>query len=202
VTFAVVALTAAPNAAAAGRSATRPQPHATATSSTVTDGRGHNGHGKGTTAPPGNPESKQSPTTVAPQPRTATASPSAPTDSPPRSTVSGGPSAAPAPTSPAAAPVPSPSSASGQSGDERDSTWRRLNSEPVDRSITKALTTGLKNAGSSAGFPALLIGVMVAFLLVQHRLDKRDVKLSQADWASDHGLEFSAPSTIQPTIQR
>lgn len=75
------------------------------------------------------------------------------------------------------------------------STWQSDDSGRVDRGVVRAFTTDLKKAGQSAGFPALLVGVMVAFLLVQHRLDRRDVKLSQADWVSDQGLEFSAPTT-------
>jgi hypothetical protein len=62
-----------------------------------------------------------------------------------------------------------------------------------------ALAAGFRAAGGPAGFPALLLAVVVAFLLVQHRLDRRDVKLSTADWASDDGLEFRPPSRADGT---
>lgn len=75
--------------------------------------------------------------------------------------------------------------------------WNRVDTGNADRGVVRAFTAGLANAGKSAGFPALLIAVVAVFLLVQHRLDKRDVKLSNADWVSDQGLEFSAPSTIR-----
>jgi hypothetical protein len=78
------------------------------------------------------------------------------------------------------------------------STWHRDDPNQHDRGVVRAFATGLRNAGRSAGFPALLIAVMCLFLLAQHRLDRRDVKLSGADWTADQGLEFSAPSRIQP----
>jgi hypothetical protein len=73
--------------------------------------------------------------------------------------------------------------------------WRRDDADRANRGVARAFVTGLRDAGRTAGFPALLIAVMVVFLLVQHRLDGRDEKLSRAEWMTDQGLEFSAPST-------
>jgi hypothetical protein len=94
-------------------------------------------------------------------------------------------------------PKPKPSAHPSSSTGTVPSTWQREDTDHLDRGVVRAFTTDLKKAGQSAGFPAVLIAVMVIFLLVQHRLDKRDAKLSHADWASDHGLEFSAPATIR-----
>jgi hypothetical protein len=189
---AVVGLAAAPADAAA----LKPHPHATTAASAPAHHHG-GAHGKPGAAHHRAATPKHGPTPGAPRlkPRTAPAAawtapavrpaepswvaPSAPPERP----------TAPAPM-PAAAPKPHPAAT-------RISTWQREDTGPVDRGVVRAFATDLKQAGQAAGFPALLVAVMVVFLLVQHRVDKRDVKLSHADWASDQGLEFSAPATIR-----
>lgn len=189
----VLALASAPAAYAAGDF--KPQPHAEATATATKPGHGH-GHDH-TTGPAGsgrgsNPKSAKSTTFT---PNTATASPS---PAPSTAVDQAPPSWTGSVTVPATVAPPAPAATtSAPAAEHAGATWTRNDDRSrADRGVVRAFAADLKSAGRSAGFPALLIGVMVAFLLVQHRLDKRDVKLSHADWVSDQGLEFSAPSTI------
>jgi hypothetical protein len=188
-------LASAPTAEAAMRPHLRVQPHTTA-SPTATKGHGHGTQGGATK--PGHHGSKTPTSTTTISPRVATSATAAPAVSHATSASSGtswtGTGVASHP--PAATTKPSPSDAAAPTA--ADSTWRRDDPDHADRGVVRAFASGLKSAGQSAGFPALLLAVMAAFLLVQHRLDRRDEKLSRADWATDQGLEFSAPATIQP----
>ncbi len=48
-------------------------------------------------------------------------------------------------------------------------------------------------AGGGTGFPLLLIGLVMIFLLVQNRIDRRDPKLALASIAADDTVEFQPP---------
>lgn len=191
VTGAVLALVSAPAASAA--TSAKPDPHSVTASPTP-----KNGHGHKTTAHPGATKHNSTVSgTTQLQPRTATVSgTAAPTTVAPAAPVWVQP-AVPAPAPAPAAASASAASAKPTTAPAHDASWQRDDPAHADRSVVHAFAADLKSAGQSAGFPALLIAVMIVFLLVQHRLDKRDVKLSHADWVSDHGLEFSAPATIQ-----
>lgn len=188
----MLALASAPAAHAAGDF--KPQPHSGPSATSTKPGHGHrHGHAAGPTTP----ARGSNPKSAAFTPNTATSSPA-----PAPTAAGGGTRTEPAPsvvrTQPTAAPAASVTPAAPARTDA-GATWTREDDRSrADRGVVRAFAADLKQAGRSAGFPMLLIGVMVAFLLVQHRLDKRDVKLSHADWVSDQGLEFSAPSTIPP----
>jgi hypothetical protein len=47
--------------------------------------------------------------------------------------------------------------------------------------------------GGGTGFPLLLVGLVLAFLLAQNRIDRRDPKLALASVAADDMVEFHAP---------
>jgi len=174
------------------------QPHATPAPTPAP--KGHHGHGQttATNSTAGHsPQHQATPTSSS----TSTFRANATTQSTGASSATaqrGGASSEPALPKPAATPTAQPKASAGAGSTNAEvSTWQRAESDHVDRGVVRAFATDLKKAGQSAGFPALLVAVMVGFLLVQHRLDKRDVKLSHADWVSDQGLEFSAPSTIR-----
>lgn len=170
----------------------KPQPH-TDTATTTTD----RGHGHAHSSKPAAHGSKRATAArggTAMQPHTATQATTGPAIAS-RSGSWAPPAAAPesaAAPEPASAPTSKPAAATGHT-----TNWQREDSEHADKGVVRAFASDLRHAGKSAGFPLFLVGVMAAFLLVQHRLDKRDVKLSQADWASDQGLEFSAPGTTR-----
>jgi len=176
------------------------QPHATATATPAP--KGHHGHGQATAT---NSTAGHSPKHQATPTSSSSGTTTFRSNATPQSTVGsatsqrGGASSEPALPKPTTTPAPQPKASAGAGSINADeaSTWQRVDSDHVDRGVVRAFATDLKKAGQSAGFPALLVAVMVGFLLVQHRLDKRDVKLSHADWVSDQGLEFSAPSTIR-----
>ena len=48
-------------------------------------------------------------------------------------------------------------------------------------------------AGGGTGFPLLLIGLVLVFLVVQNRIDRRDPKLALASIAADDTVEFQPP---------
>jgi hypothetical protein len=48
-------------------------------------------------------------------------------------------------------------------------------------------------AGGGTGFPLLLVGLVLAFLVVQNRIDRRDPKLALASIAADDTVEFQPP---------
>ena len=196
VTGAVLALASAPAASATTDS--KPQPRSTASTSTTTtsktSGRGHKTtahHGAGTPRG-GKPGSTSTPLS----PRTATAPGTTAPAVAPAANPSWTEPAAPGAAAPAAA-HPATNGATPTPAATHDSTWQRdSDTGHADRGVVRAFASDLKKAGQSAGFPAFLVAVMVVFLLVQHRLDRRDAKLSHADWVSDQGLEFSAPATM------
>ena len=47
--------------------------------------------------------------------------------------------------------------------------------------------------GRPAGFPLLLLIAGAAFLLLQHRIDRRDPKLARPPLTADTGLPFRPP---------
>jgi large repetitive protein len=49
------------------------------------------------------------------------------------------------------------------------------------------------SAGGGTGFPLLLIGLVMIFLLVQNRIDRRDPKLALASIAADDTVDFHPP---------
>lgn len=189
-TGAVVGFAAAPADAAVQK----PQPRAT--SATTQPAHHHGGHGSPKAAHRRAATAKHAPTNGAPrlQPRTAPArAGTAPTVRPAEPAW-----AEPAVPWRAAAPKPAaPAPRKPEPAATRNSTWQREDTGHAERGVVRAFAADLKQAGQVAGFPALLVAVMIVFLLVQHRVDRRDVKLSHADWASDQGLEFSAPARIR-----
>jgi large repetitive protein len=48
-------------------------------------------------------------------------------------------------------------------------------------------------AGGGTGFPLLLVGLVMVFLIVQNRIDRRDPKLALASIAADDTVEFQPP---------
>jgi hypothetical protein len=48
-------------------------------------------------------------------------------------------------------------------------------------------------AGGGTGFPLLLVGLVLAFLVAQNRIDRRDPKLALASIAADDLVEFQLP---------
>jgi hypothetical protein len=188
-----VAFAATPAAAASGGGG-NDRPHAVSTSAPHGHGQGHGStHKASHSTKPG-----QGSTSIA-KPRARTSPAASPTAAPSagHQGYDGYDAPSPAPASaPAARATPKPTTA--PAPDRGVSTWQREDQTQSNRGVVRAFATDLKKASQSAGFPALLIAVMAVFLLVQHRLDRRDVKLSLADWATDQGLEFSAPTTIQP----
>jgi hypothetical protein len=48
-------------------------------------------------------------------------------------------------------------------------------------------------AGGGTGFPLLLLGLVLMFLVVQNRIDRRDPKLALASIAADDTVEFQPP---------
>ena len=153
--------------------------------------------GRGHKAPAPNSKATNSPVhQPSPQPTKRTAAKTKP--HPPAHPAAGHYYYAPKPAASAKSkPKPKADPSAAPSSSAVGSSWKRHDAGQLDRGVVRAFTSDLKQAGQSAGFPALLVGVMIAFLLVQHRLDKRDVKLSHADWVSDQGLEFNAPTTTQ-----
>ncbi|HTW19170.1 MAG TPA: Ig-like domain-containing protein, partial [Mycobacteriales bacterium] len=51
----------------------------------------------------------------------------------------------------------------------------------------------ISSAGGGTGFPLLLIAVVLVFLVVQNRIDRRDPKLALASVAADDTVEFQPP---------
>lgn len=62
----------------------------------------------------------------------------------------------------------------------------------VSSSISN-VATAIAAAGGGTGFPLLLLGLVVCFLIVQNRIDRRDPKLAFASAAADDLVEFAPP---------
>ncbi len=66
----------------------------------------------------------------------------------------------------------------------------------LTQAVVKAVQNALGSVGSAGGgtgFPLLLLGLVLAFLLVQNRIDRRDPKLALASIAADDTVEFQPP---------
>jgi large repetitive protein len=57
----------------------------------------------------------------------------------------------------------------------------------------QGVVNAVSSAGGGTGFPLILLFVVVAFLLVQNRIDSRDPKLALASVAADDTVEFLPP---------
>jgi hypothetical protein len=57
----------------------------------------------------------------------------------------------------------------------------------------QGVVNAVSSAGGGTGFPLILLLVVVAFLLVQNRIDSRDPKLALASVAADDTVEFLPP---------
>ncbi len=64
--------------------------------------------------------------------------------------------------------------------------------QDVVKAVQKALGS-VGSAGGGTGFPLLLLGLVLVFLLVQNRIDRRDPKLALASIAADDTVEFQPP---------
>jgi hypothetical protein len=56
-----------------------------------------------------------------------------------------------------------------------------------------SVATAIAGAGGGTGFPLLLLGLVIGFLIVQNRIDRRDPKLAFASAAADDLVEFAPP---------
>ncbi|MBV9485711.1 MAG: hypothetical protein JO246_06600, partial [Frankiaceae bacterium] len=66
--------------------------------------------------------------------------------------------------------------------------------------VTDHITSAVQNAvhvvgsaGGGTGFPLMLLGLVLAFLVAQNRIDRRDPKLALASIAADDMVEFGQP---------
>jgi hypothetical protein len=57
----------------------------------------------------------------------------------------------------------------------------------------QGVVNAVSSAGGGTGFPLILLFVVLAFLLVQNRIDSRDPKLALASVAADDTVEFLPP---------
>jgi hypothetical protein len=68
--------------------------------------------------------------------------------------------------------------------------------DQVTEHVSKAVqgvVNAVSQAGGGTGFPLLLLFVVLAFLLMQNRIDRRDPKLALASVAADDTVEFQPP---------
>jgi hypothetical protein len=72
--------------------------------------------------------------------------------------------------------------------------------EPAFSGFGSGIAKGLNNvvstitsAGGGTGFPLLLLALVIAFLIAQNRIDRRDPKLAFASAVADDKVEFSPP---------
>jgi hypothetical protein len=69
---------------------------------------------------------------------------------------------------------------------------RAVSFQPPEPSLSDRLAEAALEAAKAFAFPAILIGLMVGFVLVQNRIDHRDPKLALAPVSSEHDyLSFS-----------
>jgi hypothetical protein len=64
--------------------------------------------------------------------------------------------------------------------------------DEVSHAVQSAVSA-VGQAGGGTGFPLILIGLVVVFLVVQNRIDRRDPKLAFASVAADDLVEFEPP---------
>jgi hypothetical protein len=67
---------------------------------------------------------------------------------------------------------------------------------PVPNVVSHAVQSAISavgQAGGGTGFPLILIGLVVVFLIVQNRIDRRDPKLAFVSVAADDLVEFLPP---------
>jgi hypothetical protein len=57
----------------------------------------------------------------------------------------------------------------------------------------QGVVDAVSHAGGGTGFPLMLLFVVLAFLLMQNRIDRRDPKLALASVAADDTFEFLPP---------
>jgi hypothetical protein len=60
-------------------------------------------------------------------------------------------------------------------------------------SAVQGVVQAVGSAGGGTGFPLLLVGLVVAFVIAQNRIDRRDPKLALASIAADDMVEFQLP---------
>ncbi|MDQ1686858.1 MAG: large repetitive protein, partial [Frankiaceae bacterium] len=60
-------------------------------------------------------------------------------------------------------------------------------------SAVQGVVQAVGSAGGGTGFPLLLLGFVLAFLIAQNRIDRRDPKLALASIAADDLVEFRLP---------
>jgi hypothetical protein len=67
---------------------------------------------------------------------------------------------------------------------------------PVPNVVSHAVQSAISavgQAGGGTGFPLILVGLVVVFLVVQNRIDRRDPKLAFVSVAADDMVEFRPP---------
>jgi hypothetical protein len=64
--------------------------------------------------------------------------------------------------------------------------------EHVSKAV-QGVVNAVSHAGGGTGFPLLLLFVVLAFLMMQNRIDRRDPKLALASVAADDTVEFLPP---------
>jgi hypothetical protein len=62
-------------------------------------------------------------------------------------------------------------------------------------SAVQGVVDAVAHAGGGTGFPLMLLLVVLAFLLMQNRIDRRDPKLALASVAADDTVEFLPPAS-------
>lgn len=73
--------------------------------------------------------------------------------------------------------------------------------DQVTEHVSKAVqgvVNAVTHAGGGAGFPLLLLFIVLGFLLVQNRIDRKDPKLALASVAADDTIEFRPPPSRRP----
>jgi hypothetical protein len=60
-------------------------------------------------------------------------------------------------------------------------------------SAVQGVVDAVSHAGGGTGFPLLLLFVVLMFLVMQNRIDRRDPKLALASVAADDTVEFLPP---------